>query len=110
MQNNKNEQENIEKSNEPNANKNKNKNNKKLLWIIIILIVALSGALTYFIYTKNNDEKNKIEYTELIRDMDQGKIGKVEMTIGGSSAVVTYRDENGYETKIEHWKWELIKK
>ncbi len=95
MQNNKNEQENIEKSNEQNVNKNKNKNNKKLLWIIIILIVALAGALTYFIYTKNNDEKNKIEYTELIRDMDQGKIGKVEMTIGGSSAVVTYRDENG---------------
>ncbi len=75
--------------------KNNNGFNKKILWIIILLAIVVSAVVGYFLYNKMKDEKNKVEYTQLIRDIDEGKIGQIEMTMGSSTAVVTYKDENG---------------
>ena len=93
---NNNAEENIEKTKNNNSNKNANKNSsKKAIWISTIIVVILASVFGYILYKRNNDEKNKVEYTQLIRDIDDGKIAKIEMTVGSTSATVTYRDENG---------------
>ena len=76
------------------ANKNnKNNNKKKILYTILtILLIAIVCLTYYFMFFKNNNnnDDNKVAYTQLIKDIDQNKIEKIEMTTGSTSIKVKY--------------------
>ena len=75
--------------------KNKDKNNKKqyiLIAVLVVLIIVLA-IMTYFIAVNNNkiDEK-ELAYTELIKEMNEGNVEKVEMTVGSTTVKVKLKD------------------
>ena len=84
---------------------NKNDDKKKKIFIgLLIVIVALMVAFAYILLTGNTnnkeeqDEKN-VAYTQLIKDVDEGKIEKIEMTVGSTSIKVKYKDTEEGEEK-----------
>ena len=79
-----------------NPKKGKNEKIKKsLIALIVVLVIAIVAGFIFGIYKKQNDEDKKVDYTQLITDIDEGKVGKIEMTVGSTSINVTYKDENG---------------
>lgn len=77
-------------------NQKKPKDNKwkKVLYAIIPIILALMVVLTLIII-QNNQENDELEvpYTQLIQDIDDGKIESIEMTVGSTSVKLKYKDE-----------------
>lgn len=77
-------------------NQKKPKDNKwkKILYAIIPIILALMVVLTLFII-QNNQENDELEvpYTQLIQDIDAGKIESIEMTVGSTSVKLKYKNE-----------------
>lgn len=77
-------------------NQKKPKDNKwkKVLYAIIPIILALMVVLTLLIIqnTQENDEL-EVPYTQLIQDIDEGKIESIEMTVGSTSVKLKYKDE-----------------
>ena len=82
------------------AENNKKKNNsneekwKKVLFALIPLIVIITVFICGIIIMNNqkNDEKN-VPYTQLIKDIDEGKIEEIEMTVGSTSVKLKYKGE-----------------
>ena len=80
------------------SDKNQKKPNdskwKKVLYVLIPIILALAIVLTLIII-QNNQENDELEvsYTQLIEDIDSGKIESIEMTVGSTSLKVKYKDE-----------------
>ena len=88
------------------ANKEKKKNNEKkennkkkslnalYYSVLAIVIISLIAGLVY-VYVNNNKNKNEdkeVSYTQLIKDIDEERIEKIEMTLGSNSAKVKYKD------------------
>ena len=77
--------------------KEEKKNNKKknlyfLIAAIVLVIVAV--ALTIYVVTTNKkDDNTEIAYTELIREIGDGNVEKVEMTTGSTTVKVKLKDE-----------------
>ena len=87
--------------------KNNNKNNEKetrkqfiLLGILTVLMIAFT-VMTYFIVV-NKDKINEKElaYTELIKQIDEGNVEKIEMTVGSTTAKVKLKDVEEEKTAI----------
>ena len=75
-------------------NPKKSKKSSKIYYIIvgIVLILAIVVISVFLInFKKENDEKT-ISYTELIKQIDEGRIEKVEMTVGSTSIKVKQRN------------------
>ena len=83
--------------------KNNNKNDKKqyiLLAIIVILMIALAIGI-YFLTNKSaNSEEKEIAYTELIKEINEGNIEKIEMTVGSTTAKVKVKNLEEEKTAI----------
>ena len=82
------------------TNNNKKKgNNKWILWIVIAIVViaAVSGIL-YYRWLQNKEKE--ITYDQLYQDILDKKVEKIEMTIGGSSVTVKYKDTAEGEEKV----------
>ena len=77
-----------------NQKKPKDSKWKKILYAIIPIILALIVVLTLLII-QNNQENDELEvpYTQLIQDIDEGKIESIEMTVGSTSVKLKYKDE-----------------
>ena len=77
------------------SNDNKPKQNKKtsIYFIIagIILIIAIVAGI-FWMNTKKDKEEKTISYTDLIKQIDDGVIEKVEMTVGSTSIKVKIKD------------------
>lgn len=79
-----------------NKKKDEKQKNKKL-WlylIILVLLVALLVGLAIFYIHKDKDEKdeNTLAYTALIKELSEGKIEKIEMTVGSTTVKVKQKD------------------
>ena len=76
-------------------NKNNEKNNKKLYVLLAVALVILIGlAVGIYFYTANSgkiDEK-EIAYTELIKQINDGNVEKIEMTVGSTTVKVKLKD------------------
>ena len=89
------------------ADKDNKKNNsqenkwKKVLFTIIPILIVLAVFTVGLILTNNqkNDEKN-VAYTQLIKDINEGKIEKIEMTVGSTSVKLKYKDVEEEKTAI----------
>ena len=81
----------------------KQKNNKKqyiLLATLVILMIVLAIA-TYFIFINKYKIKEKeLAYTQLIKEIDEGNIEKIEMTVGSTTVKVKLKDSEEEKTTI----------
>ena len=86
-------------------NKDDDKNNKDkkiligLASLLVILVIAII-ATTFIL--KNNKDKDDTElaYTDLIKQISEGKIEKVEMTVGSTSIKVKVKDEEKEKNSV----------
>ena len=78
------------------SNKNNNKKQTKIFYAIagVTALILISIIISCIIVKNNKNEENKnIAYTELIKYMDEGKIEKIEMTVGSTTAKVKLKDQ-----------------
>ena len=78
-------------------NENKQKENKKsskTYYIIagIVLLMAIVVTSIFLINSKKENDDKTISYTDLIKQIDEGKIEKVEMTVGSTSIKVKLKN------------------
>ena len=72
-----------------------NKNDRKILIGITILIMILIVAIictTFLIKNKDDKKDTELAYTDLIKQMSDGKVEKVEMTVGCTSIKVKIKE------------------
>ena len=84
------------------ANKEKKKNDKNkknkakdtLYYSILAIVTIVLIAAVIFVYfnSKNKNEEKEVAYTQLIKDINEEKIEKIEMTSGSNSAKIKYKD------------------
>ena len=81
---------------EENNNKDKEKLNKILLGVLAVITIVVLGVISYFLFfNKNDDEKvddKKLAYTDLIKQIADNEIEKIEMTVGSTSVKVKQRN------------------
>ena len=84
-----------EKEQEKDKKKNNNKKKKRILIIInIVLLIAVIIIAGYSISKQKSESEDKeVAYTQLIKDISDGKIKKIEMTTGSTSVKVIYKSE-----------------
>ena len=75
----------------------KNGNNKwkdYLVWILILVVFTFSVVISiYSLNSQNKVNDNTISYTDLIKQISQGNVEKVEMTTGATSVKVTLKNK-----------------
>ena len=86
--------------------KNKSKDSKKeklkllisSISLIVILISAIIGTVIYINTNKNKEEEKELPYTELIKEITNKNVEKIEMTVGSTSVKVKLKGmEEGEE-------------
>ena len=69
---------------------------KILLNVMLTLIILLLVAITvYFVYKNNgekNSEENTLTYTELVKEIKDGNVEKIEMTTGSATLKVKMKE------------------
>ena len=86
----------------------KRKDNKKKWFIVLaicLIIVLVLIGIGIFVSKRNNDKddtipENEIAYTELIKQIDEGNVTKIKMTVGSTTVKVTLKDEEEPKTGI----------
>ena len=67
--------------------------------LLVILVIAI--VATTFILKNNKDKKDtELAYTDLIKEISEGKIEKVEMTVGSTSIKVKVKDDEKEKNSI----------
>ena len=85
-----------------NKNENKNENKKYMIGLIVLLIIVLISVVgtTIMLKQKNGEENKDLAYTDLIKEISEGKIEKIEMTVGSTSLKVKEKDIEKEKTSI----------
>lgn len=76
-------------------NKNNKKQDKKMQYLIVaiaILAIILVGAIIYLFMTNDKVDEKELAYTELIKEISDGTVEKVEMTVGSTSIKVKLKN------------------
>ena len=77
-------------------NNNKDKKwNKVFISVFAIITAILLIVLSYFLFFSEKKDKNddkKLAYTELIKQIADGEIEKIEMTVGSTSVKVKQKN------------------
>ena len=86
-------------NNKPEEKKNNDKLNKILMGVLTVVLVVMLAVISYFLffYEKQDTEDSKLAYTDLIKQITDGEIEKIEMTVG--STTVKVKQENVEEEK-----------
>ena len=72
--------------------KKKDKKTKYIFIAIIILAIATVGLTIYMLNSKGENDDKELAYTDLIREITEGSIEKIEMTVGSTSIKVKVKD------------------
>ena len=85
-----------------NKNKENRKKNNNLMYAILVLFGILIVTIVTLVIVKQNQQKeeNKIAYTDLIKEVSEGSIEKIEMTVGSTSVKVKLKDEEKEKNAI----------
>ena len=71
--------------------------------LIIALIIAATAVAIFFIYKNNkekNSEENTLSYTQLVNEVNNGNVEKLEMVVGSSSVTVKLKDVEEEKTSL----------
>lgn len=76
------------------------KNGKRIKVVLMsILIVIIVAAIAFTLFQKNKKDKdNEVTYDQLYQDIIDRKVEKIEMTIGGSTVKIKYKDSDDEKT------------
>ena len=77
---------------ENNKNNKKDKQKRYLIITIIILTIIFAAAMTYLFISKDKSNDKELAYTDLIKEISDGTVEKVEMTVGSTSIKVKIKD------------------
>ncbi|EKC47924.1 membrane protein containing Peptidase M41, FtsH extracellular domain protein, partial [human gut metagenome] len=95
------------KENTKNRNNKKDKDrNKKVLLLIIIVALSLVifGTVIYTVIKEKKDEdvipKDQISYTDLIKQINDGNVEKIKMTVGSTTIKVNLKEQEEPKTAI----------
>ena len=85
-----------------NKKENKNENKKYMIGLIVLLIIVLISVVgtAIMLKQKNGEENKDLAYTDLIKEISEGKIEKIEMTVGSTSLKVKEKDIEKEKTSI----------
>lgn len=90
--------------NKKNKENNENKQNKIVKYAVAVIVMAiiLICAIAEIVnITKQDEEKKELAYTELIKEITEGNVEKIEMTVGSTSIKVKYKEmQEGEEKKV----------
>ena len=75
------------------SKKEKNKNGKLIL-LFLLAIILIAGIVCIFVYQGKKDKEKEVTYDQLYQDIIDKKVEKIEMTIGGSSVTIKYKDSD----------------
>ena len=81
--------------NKPEDNKNNRENkNKILLGILIAVLIIVLGVTAYLLFFNKDDslDESKLSYTDLIKQVSDGEIEKIEKTVGSTSVKVKQKN------------------
>ena len=81
-----------------NSGKKKKKNYKIFMMAILALIIR-AGIVAIFVYRGQKNKEKEISYDQMYQDIIDGKVEKIEMTVGGTSVTVKYKDKSEDEEK-----------
>ena len=82
-------------------NQNKKNNKYIIIGIIVFIIIIIAAGITaYFLMNNEKDKDTKLAYTNLIKQMEDGEIEKVEMTVGSTSIKVKIKGIEEEKTAI----------
>ncbi len=91
----------MKKDNDKNKNKKKIKTLLNVMYTLILLI--LIGVMIFIIYKiqkEGNSEENKLTYTQLLNEIQNGNVEKIEMTVGSTNLKVKIKDVEKEKTAI----------
>jgi len=80
-------------------NKEDNKLKAILSAICVLIVLGTIAGIVYF--GQANKEDKELAYTELIQDVNEGKVEKIKMTTGSTSVTITYKTTPEGETGTE---------
>ena len=88
-----------------NNKKDKDKNKKVFLWIIIVaLSLVILGTVVYTVIKEKKDEdvipEDQISYTDLIKQINDGNVEKIKMTVGSTTIKVNLKEQEEPKTAI----------
>ena len=88
-----------------NRKKDKDRTKKIILWVlIVILTLVLAGSIIFATVKQQEDEdtigEDEISYTDLIKQIDDGNVEKIKMTVGSTTVKVTLKEEEEPKTGI----------
>ena len=88
-----------------NNKKDKDRNKKVLLWIIIVaLSLVIFGTVVYTVIKERKDEdvipEDQISYTDLIKQINDGNVEKIKMTVGSTTIKVNLKEQEEPKTAI----------
>ena len=80
--------------------KKKNKKYTMIIIILTILFLILAGIFIYIVLQGDTAEDKEIAYTDLIKQITDGEVEKVEMTVGSTTVKVKLKDVEEEKTAI----------
>ena len=80
--------------------KKNNKKQKYYLIIFVISLIAIAICALIFALGNNKNKENEIAYTELIKEINDGNVEKVEMTIGSTKIKVKLKNNEEEKNSI----------
>ena len=89
--------------NENNKQNDNKKSNDKLLivlTIIAIILVIIAIASVFLMQNKKEQDDNTLAYTDLIKEISNGNVEKVEMTVGSTTVKVKIKEQEEEKTSI----------
>ena len=86
---------------EKQKNNDTNKSKQYLILGIILVLILITLSLVYFILTNKTQENDKeLAYTELIQEINDGNVEKIEMTVGSTTVKVKLKNVEKEKTVI----------
>ena len=87
--------------------KDNDKNKKKIKTLLnvmyTLILLILIGVMIFIIYKiqkEGNSEENKLTYTQLLNEIQNGNVEKIEMTVGSTNLKVKIKDVEKEKTAI----------